>query len=195
MIHPPAAMDGPTILVVDDNHHMRLLIMEILRAIGIRDAHEANDGAEALNEMRQRRIDLVITDIAMQPIDGVDFVRLLRNSNDSPNPTVPVIMITGHSTASKVVEARDAGVNEFLVKPVTAKGVLDRIHRVIDFPRPFIRTADYFGPDRRRRADPDYKGERRRSTDGPVEDKASGPVDDEAAAIRETLLARKAGSR
>src|SRR3954469_21297054 len=123
MIHPTAAVDGPTILVVDDNHHMRLLIMEILRAIGIRDAHEASDGAEALNQMRQRRIDLVITDIAMQPIDGVDFVRLLRNSNDSPNPTVPVIMITGHSTQSKVVEARDAGVNEFLVKPVTAKGV------------------------------------------------------------------------
>jgi CheY-like chemotaxis protein len=195
MIHPTAAVDGPTILVVDDNHHMRLLIMEILRAIGIRDAHEANDGAEALNEMRQRRIDLVITDIAMQPIDGVDFVRLLRNSNDSPNPTVPVIMITGHSTQSKVVEARDAGVNEFLVKPVTAKGVLDRIHRVIDYPRPFIRTADYFGPDRRRRADPEYKGPRRRSNDSAEQPEISGAADDEAAAIRETLLARNSAAR
>jgi two-component system, chemotaxis family, chemotaxis protein CheY len=187
MIHPSAAVDGPTILVVDDNHHMRMLIMEILRAIGIRDAHEANDGAEALAEMRARRIDLVITDIAMQPIDGVDFVRLVRNSADSPNPTVPIIMITGHSTQSKVVEARDAGVNEFLAKPVTAKGVLDRIHRVIDRPRSFIRTEDYFGPDRRRRADPEYKGPMRRQGDP--------PVDEEAAAIQETLSARKADGR
>lgn len=177
-----AKVDGPTILVVDDNHHMRMLIMEILRAIGVRDAHEAGDGAEALNVMRTKRIDLVITDIAMQPIDGVDFVRLLRNSNDSPNPTVPVIMITGHSTPARVNEARDAGVNEFLVKPVTAKGVLDRLQRVIDRPRQFIRTGDYFGPDRRRRADPDYKGPGRRADDP--------PPDEEAAAINEALSER-----
>ena len=164
MIHPAATPDGPTILVVDDNQHMRKLIMEILRAIGIRDAYEAADGAEGLNMMRAHRIDLVITDIAMQPIDGVDFVRLIRNSNDSPRPTVPVIMITGHSTKARVDEARDAGVNEFMTKPVTAKGVLDRIQRVIDRPRPFIRTEDYFGPDRRRRNDPEYKGALRRST-------------------------------
>ena len=62
------------------------------------------------------------TDIAMQPIDGVDFVRLIRHAADSPNPTVPVIMVTGHCTVAKVAEARDAGVNEFMAKPVTAKG-------------------------------------------------------------------------
>ncbi len=175
MIHPSASLDGPTILVVDDNAHMRKLIMEILRAIGIRDSYEAADGAEGLNLMRANRIDMVITDIAMQPIDGVDFVRLIRNSSDSPAPTVPVIMVTGHSTRAKVDEARDAGVNEFLAKPVTAKGVLDRMQRVIDKPRPFIRTADYFGPDRRRRADPEYAGPRRRSTDGVLDDGVPAP--------------------
>ncbi len=170
MIHPSASLDGPTILVVDDNAHMRKLIMEILRAIGIRDAYEAADGAEALNLMRVHRIDLVITDIAMQPIDGVDFVRLIRTAADRPAPTVPVIMITGHATKARVDEARDAGVNEFLAKPITARGVLDRIQRVIDKPRQFIRTTDYFGPDRRRRADPEYAGPLRRSTDGVLDD-------------------------
>ena len=174
MIHPPAHSDGPTVLLVDDNQHMRKLITEILRAIGIRDAYEANDGAEALSLMRTRRIDLVITDIAMQPIDGVDFVRLIRNSEDSPAPTVPVIMITGHATKARVDEARDAGVNEFLAKPITARGVLDRMQRVIDKPRPFIRTADYFGPDRRRRADPEYTGTLRRASDGVLDDE--GPA-------------------
>ena len=74
-------------------------------------------------------------------------------------------MITGHSTLARVHEARNAGVNEFLAKPLTARGVIERIHQVIENARPYVKTDDYFGPDRRRRADPEYKGALRRSTD------------------------------
>jgi two-component system chemotaxis response regulator CheY len=154
------------ILLVDDNHHMRVLLTEILRAIGVRHVFEATDGAEALQLMRSHQIDIIMSDLAMQPLDGIDFVRLLRNSPDSPNPMAPVIMITGHSTMKRVNEARDVGVNEFLSKPVTARGVLERIGRVVENPRPFVRTSNYFGPDRRRRNDPNYDGPKRRATDG-----------------------------
>jgi CheY-like chemotaxis protein len=153
------------ILLVDDNHHMRVLLTEILRAIGVKHVYEATDGAEALQLMRTHPIDIIMSDLAMIPLDGIDFVRLLRNSPDSPNPMAPVIMITGHSTMKRVNEARDVGVNEFLSKPVTAKGVLERISRVVDNPRAFVRTPDYFGPDRRRRSDPSYDGPRRRASD------------------------------
>ena len=153
------------ILLVDDNHYMRVLLAEILRAIGVKDIFEANDGAEGLQMMRDNAIDVVMTDLSMQPLDGIDFVRLLRNSPDSPNPLIPIIMITGHSTIQRVAEARDAGVNEFLAKPLTARGVIERISLLVENPRPFVRTADYFGPDRRRRADPRYQGPWRRSTD------------------------------
>jgi two-component system, chemotaxis family, chemotaxis protein CheY len=157
------------ILLVDDNHHMRVLLTEILRAIGVNHVYEATDGAEALQVMRGHPIDIIMTDLAMEPLDGIDFVRLLRNSPDSPNPMAPVIMITGHSTMKRVNEARDVGVNEFLSKPVTAKGVLERITRVVDNPRAFVRAPDYFGPDRRRRNDPNYGGPRRRAADaGPT---------------------------
>ena len=152
-------------LLVDDNHHMRVLLTEILRAIGVRQVFEATDGAQALQIMRGNQIDIIMTDLAMQPLDGIDFVRLLRNSPDSPNPMAPVIMITGHSTLRRVAEARDVGVNEFLSKPVTARGVLERIAQVVDNPRPFIRSPSYFGPDRRRRVDPDYDGPKRRQAD------------------------------
>jgi DNA-binding response OmpR family regulator len=64
-----------------------------------------------------------------------------------------------------VVEARDAGVNEFVAKPVTARTLLDRIVATIYRPRAFVRTKDYFGPDRRRRADPDYAGPLRRAAE------------------------------
>lgn len=153
------------ILLVDDNHYMRLLLGEILRAIGVHYIYEAHDGAEGLQMMRDHKIDVVMTDLSMQPLDGIDFVRLLRNSPDSPDQLAPVIMITGHSTFARVNEARDAGVSEFLTKPLTARGVVERLHQAVEFPRSFVRTDDYFGPDRRRRNDPAYRGPRRRSAD------------------------------
>lgn len=153
------------ILVVDDNQHTRVMIREILKAVGVVHIFEAGDGAEALQVMRGQAVDIVMTDLAMEPLDGLDFVRMLRNSPDSPNQLIPVIMITGHSTLRRVAEARDAGITEFLGKPLTAQGVLERLRRVIDHPRNFIRTNDYFGPDRRRRNDPNYPGPMRRSTD------------------------------
>lgn len=155
------------ILLVDDNHHMRTLLVEILRAIGVQHVFEASDGAEALTLMRQHPIDIIMTDLAMQPLDGIDFVRLLRNSPDSANQMAPVIMITGHSTQRRVHEARDVGVNEFLAKPVTARGVIERITEIIENPRAYIRCEDYFGPERRRRQDPAYHGPWRRAGDGP----------------------------
>ena len=156
------------VLLVDDNQHMRVLLTEILRAIGVKLIFEAADGAQALQILRGNPIDIVMTDLAMEPLDGIDFVRLLRNSQDSPNPMVPVIMITGHSTIRRVAEARDVGVTEFLSKPVTARGVLERIGRLVDHPRAFVRSQGYFGPDRRRREEPGYRGPFRRRTDKPT---------------------------
>ena len=153
------------ILLVDDNHHMRVLLAEILKAMGVRYIFEASDGAEGLQVLRSHQVDIVMTDLSMQPLDGIDFVRLLRRSTDSPNQMCPVIMITGHSTMTRVNDARNAGVNEFLAKPLTARGVVERISQVIDHPRPFVKTQDYFGPDRRRRADPHFQGPYRREGD------------------------------
>jgi CheY-like chemotaxis protein len=153
------------ILIVDDNHHMRVMLAEILRALGVRYIYEAGDGAQGVQMMRNEPVDIVMTDLSMKPMDGIDFVRLLRNSPDSPGQMCPVIMITGHSTHQRVQEARNAGVNEFLAKPLTARGVIERLNRVIDHPRAFVRTPDYFGPDRRRRADVRFKGPWRRNSD------------------------------
>ena len=164
------------ILLVDDNHHMRVLLTEILRAIGVKHVFEAGDGAEALQIMRTHQVDIVMSDLAMQPLDGIDFVRLLRNSPDSPNQMTPVIMITGHSTSRRVGEARDAGVNEFLAKPVTARGVIERIGEGVEHPRPYVRAPDYFGPDRRRKSEAGYPGPWRRSAD-PNREEAGATAD------------------
>jgi CheY-like chemotaxis protein len=153
------------VLLVDDNQHMRSIVAAILAGVGVQHVRECWDGAEALDTLRQWPADVAIIDFQMQPIDGVEFTRLVRNAGDSPNPFLPIIMLTGHAERTRVEEARDAGVTEFVVKPVTARAVLDRLSAVIARPRPFVRTADYFGPCRRRRQDPAYEGPWRRNDD------------------------------
>ncbi|WP_299439598.1 response regulator [uncultured Rhodospira sp.] len=148
-------------LIVDDNKHMRALVKTILYALGSRQVREAGDGADAFKELRHFPADIIICDWNMSPLDGLDFVRLVRTGKDSPNPFVPIIMLTGFTEMFRVVDARDAGVHEFLAKPISAKSLYSRIKAIIDRPRPFVRTKTYFGPDRRRRTI-DWKGAERR---------------------------------
>ncbi|HYD31255.1 MAG TPA: response regulator, partial [Azospirillaceae bacterium] len=152
-------------LVVDDNKHMRALVKTILHALGAKSVLEAADGADAFKELRHFPADIIICDWNMSPLDGLDFVRLVRTGKDSPNPFAAIIMLTGHTEMHRVIEARDAGVHEFLAKPISAKGLYSRVRSIIERPRAFVRTPTYFGPDRRRRQ-MDYKGKERRKNGG-----------------------------
>ena len=152
-------------LLVDDNHHMRAIVAAILGGVGIKHIREAMDGAEALQALREGPVDIAIVDFKMSPLDGVQFTQLVRNSPDSVDPFLPIIMLTGFAERNRVFEARDAGVTEIVVKPVTARSLLDRINMVIFKPRSFIRSGDYFGPCRRRRDDPKFAGPYRRASD------------------------------
>ena len=166
---PPATgLESLRVLLVEDNPHMRHILSTILSGVGVRQVREASDGDAALALMKSWPCDFVILDFRMRPMDGVDFTRHVRTHQDSPNPYLPIIMMTGHAERARVEEARDAGVTEFMVKPLTARAVLDRINAVIERPRPFVKCAGYFGPDRRRRADPGYAGPMRRSNDNAV---------------------------
>jgi CheY-like chemotaxis protein len=152
-------------LVVDDNSHMRLLLRSLLQALGLQHVFEATEGATGFRELRERRPDFVLTDLSMTPVDGIEFTRLVRLGRESPNPYVPIIMVTGHTERQKVEAARDAGVTEFLAKPITAQHILLRVTEIVERPRPFVRCGNYFGPDRRRRRDESFTGPRRRRED------------------------------
>jgi len=168
-----SAFGALQILLADDNQHMRAITATILNSAGFRRTREVRDGAEAIDALRDWPADLAIIDFNMAPIDGVEFTRLIRNSPDSPNPYLPIIMMTGHSERARVCEARDAGVTEFIVKPITAKAVLDRIHAVIYKPRPFVKSETYFGPCRRRLTMRDYQGPFRRESDSRRDENAA----------------------
>ena len=159
-----ASLERVRFLVVDDNAHMINIVKTLLRGFGVTQIFEARDATEAFHRLKHDAIDICITDYQMEVLDGVEFVKLVRNSSDSPNRYVPIIMLTAHSERSKVISARDVGTNEFCCKPVTAIELRRKIVAIVDYPRPFIKTAtgSYFGPDRRRKQDPKYHGEERR---------------------------------
>jgi DNA-binding response OmpR family regulator len=150
-------------LIVDDNKHMCLLVKSILNAFGVRNVVEASDGADAFKALKHFPADIIICDWVMQPLDGLDFVRLGRTGKDSSNPYVPIIMLTGHTEMHRVVEAREAGVNEFLAKPISPMKLYARITSIIERQRNFVKTKTYFGPDRRRQKLASYKGPERRN--------------------------------
>jgi CheY-like chemotaxis protein len=160
-----SALQSLKVLLADDNQHMRDIVSAILQSAGIRQIVEVSDGAMALDALRDHPVDLAIVDFNMFPLNGVEFTRLVRNSSESPNPYLPIIMMTGHSERALVTEARDAGVTEFVVKPVNAKAIFGRLQALIMRPRPFVQTDHYFGPDRRRSNAAGYPGPWRRSTD------------------------------
>lgn len=168
------SLRGLSFLVVDDNRYMRNLLRGILAAFGTKDVREAGDGADAFKELRHFGPDIIITDNYMSPLDGIEFTRMLRTGRDSPAPMVPIIMVTGYTDLHNVVAARDAGVHEFLAKPVSAHALYGRIHNVLTKPRPFVKSPTYFGPCRRRRAaSREPKNERRHLTPDLIE---PGPI-------------------
>lgn len=151
------------ILLADDNANMRSIITAILRSIGVKHMREARNGAEGLTILREWPADVALIDFNMEPINGVEFTRLVRRAKDSANPYLPIIMLTGHADRNRVIEARDTGVSELIVKPVTAAALIGRLNKVIMQPRDFIGTEDYFGPCRRRSKGPEYVGVERRN--------------------------------
>lgn len=142
--------DRLSVLLVDDNRHMLNLMSEILRGLSIRQITKLANPVDAFREMMIMPVDIVVIDFAMEMLDGVEFTKLVRQGKDSPDAFMPIIMVTGYSDAHTVRLARDAGVTEFLAKPISATALFARVLEVINNPRPFIRCNAFFGPDRRR---------------------------------------------
>ncbi len=130
--HHVTPLQHLSVLVVDDNRHMLNLVKTILHAIGIKNVRLASDAAEAFNELKHCPADIIITDWNMAPLDGLDFVRLIRKGSDSPNPSVPIIMLTGRTEMRLVLEAHREGVNEVLAKPVSIEAIYSRIRAITD---------------------------------------------------------------
>ncbi len=146
----PPFFEELKIQVIDDQEYMRSVLGSFLRGFNIRHVREYADPVKAFNELEKFEANLILTDWEMKPVDGLQLVHRIRMGKDSPNRYVPIVMVTGHNNVDRVMQARNAGANDFLVKPVSAKSVYLRIRSTMENPQPFVQSKTYFGPDRRR---------------------------------------------
>ena len=142
-------LQGNRVLVVDDNAALRGLLRVSLQAFGCHSVLEADSVDRALELLEAGPVDLVITDWKMSPRDGLDLVRTIRTPLVNAYSQIPVVMLTAYSDEIRMRDARNAGVNEFLVKPFTAERLARALICALGEPRDFITTDDFFGPDRR----------------------------------------------
>jgi CheY-like chemotaxis protein len=152
-----------TVLVVESTRAMFDLTRSVLQAFGVNQVYSAYSADEGFETFCRINPDLVIIDWLEDPANGLDLTRRIRTDKSSMNPFIPIILMTGYSQKKRVLQARDSGITEFLVKPFTAKALYQKIEQLVERPRHFVNSEHYFGPDRRRKRDGDYKGPERRS--------------------------------
>jgi len=150
------------ILTVDDERLIQKLVREVLTSLGFTNIVVANSGRKALEHTATTKFDFIISDWRMDDMDGIEIVRGIRGDRHGLNYTTPVIMLTGNTEAYYVKTAISAGVNGYLLKPFSAEQLVKRIRSVIEFPRDFVASKRYTGPDRRRANHPMPDGTERR---------------------------------
>lgn len=164
-----------SILLVEDNRYVRNILEDLLRQFRFGRVATASDGAEAIEYLKSvsllrggQGLDLIISDYVMTPINGLLLLRWVRSSKESPNRLMPFVLLSGAADRDNVWAARDLGVTEFLAKPFSSVEVYKKILEVIDYPRQFVATHNYYGPDRRRRKLSPPDEERRMMNDDDV---------------------------
>lgn len=118
------------ILIVDDFSSMRRIIKNLLRDLGFNHTSEADNGLSALPMLQQGHFDFLITDWAMPQMTGIDLLKAVRA--DQRLKPLPVLMVTSEATRDQIVEAAEAGVNGYIVKPFTARTLKENIERIFE---------------------------------------------------------------
>lgn len=160
--NPLIDLSSLRVLLADDNNYMRRILRMLLQGYGIRKVFEAEDGIHAMTLFNAQAPDIILIDWAMPSLNGLEVLQKIRDPDKSKNPYIPIIMLTSYSEQKHVTQARDNGATEFLCKPISAYSLYQRLVEVTANPRPFIKTENFFGPDRRRNANISYNGKEKR---------------------------------
>ena len=149
------------VLIVDGHKQMRTMIRDVLRSLGIRNVQEADSIKQGYSLACDTKPDIIFVDWTPE-FDGIGLLNKIRTDPDSPDPFVSVIVMTGFTEAHYVHSARDAGMNSYLTKPVSAQTIYKHIVALIDNKKSFIKSDDFVGPDRRWKQKSKFQGEDKR---------------------------------
>lgn len=118
------------ILIVDDFSTMRRIVKNLLNDLGFHNTAEADDGSTALIELKKASYDLVVTDWNMPGMAGIDLLKAIRA--DASLSKIPVLMVTAEAKREQIIEAAQAGVNGYVIKPFTAATLEDKLAKVFE---------------------------------------------------------------
>jgi|TARA_B100001059_G_C17795305_1_gene562660 two-component system chemotaxis response regulator CheY len=118
------------ILVVDDFSTMRRIIKNLLRDLGFTNIQEADDGNTALPMLQQGDFDFVVTDWNMPGMQGIDLLKEIRKDDDLAH--LPVLMVTAEAKREQIIQAAQAGVNGYIVKPFTAVTLKEKLDKIFE---------------------------------------------------------------
>lgn len=149
------------VLIADKNMQMRRLMRSVMRELNIRMVTEAAATEEAYTLIAAKPFDIIFLEWSPD-FDGIAIVRQLRRDVKAASRYTPLVIMSAYTELQHVIDARDAGANEFLAKPFTANLIYSRIESLIESHRPFVKCKVYFGPDRRRKKTPPPDGWERR---------------------------------
>ena len=126
--------DNLSVLVIDDSRFMRTIVKQMLVDFGASDIYEAADGMSGLEMVSKIFVDLILCDLSMEPIDGFEFVRFLRNHQSRALQEIPVIILTVHGEQEFVTKANEERIDGYLLKPISRELLRSRIVAVMEQP-------------------------------------------------------------
>ena len=169
MNQPSVDFSKLRVLIVENHALMRRLLHEMLRGFGVSQIDSVKNVPSAIDLIYTETYDIVILDFFLGDMDGADFAWVVRHDENCINRQVPILLITAMPDHHKVLKVRDAGINGMLAKPIAPKDLYQRIYTMLAYPRPFVVTPGYVGPQRDRgKPEPQPRHVAARRTSAPI---------------------------
>lgn len=169
MSRAQTSLRGVSFIIADSNAYFSSLLFSMLKGFGADKIIQARDAQSATESLEAMKIDVMLCDFLLPPNGGMAFVRSVRLDKNASFRKIPVLFMTSDTRISIIKAARDSGANMVITKPLSPKGLYDRLAWVAFDTRPFVESKTYYGPDRRFKIEGFPGGEGRRKGDAPVE--------------------------
>jgi two-component system chemotaxis response regulator CheY len=131
MTEPKVTLERLRVLLVEDQPYMRQIIRQTLERLGVHNVYEAEDGGEALKMTVRLRPDIVLCDVHMEPVNGVDYLAKLRAFKNAEIAQTPVVFLTADAGETTVMQGKKNRVNGYIVKPTSAGKLIENINRLL----------------------------------------------------------------
>lgn len=165
------------ILVADPNAYLRRVVNGMLRGFGANKVLEVENALGLFQALSSQKVDILLCDTRLPPHGGLNLTRTIRRNADNENRALPILLMSSDTNEATIKDARDAGANIVVAKPMSPNSLYARLGWIAFNPRPFIDTASYFGPDRRFKIEGYPGGVGRRKGDKVIEvAEESGPA-------------------